>query len=186
VRGRVFCWDSLTWRVFFSRKTEEERLPRVADSVALPAISTGLFRFPLERCATILFEEVALFCAARPRSRLRTVAFTNHDRPTCDALRQEARRTSAHAAYVQRELARQRRAAEAAAAAAAKAKQRSAPLPVRRDRAHHLAEDVEALHAEAQQQQQQQQPPPPPPPPGPYGRCVHLRGISQAAASASA
>ncbi len=51
-------------------------------TVAMPAISSGIFGFPKERCAEILFDRVEAWFAARPQSVLRELRFTNIDAPT--------------------------------------------------------------------------------------------------------
>lgn len=53
-----------------------------AESIALPAISSGIFGFPKELCAEIMLDATLAFFAARPESRLRRVRFTNIDAPT--------------------------------------------------------------------------------------------------------
>lgn len=51
-------------------------------TVAMPAISSGIFGFPKERCAEILFERAEAWFAAHPGSVLRELRFTNIDAPT--------------------------------------------------------------------------------------------------------
>jgi O-acetyl-ADP-ribose deacetylase (regulator of RNase III) len=51
-------------------------------SVAMPAISSGIFGFPRERCAEILFERAEAWFAAHPASVVRELRFTNIDAPT--------------------------------------------------------------------------------------------------------
>lgn len=53
-------------------------------SIALPAISSGIFGFPKERCVQILVGAALDFCEAYPDSSLREMRFTNIDRPTAD------------------------------------------------------------------------------------------------------
>ncbi|MFO0624289.1 MAG: macro domain-containing protein [Polyangiales bacterium] len=53
-----------------------------AASIALPAISSGIFGFPKERCAEIMVDATLAFFAARTDSSLRRVRFTNIDTPT--------------------------------------------------------------------------------------------------------
>lgn len=51
-------------------------------SIALPAISSGIFGFPKDRCAHILVGEAARFCEEHPSSRLRDIRFTLIDDAT--------------------------------------------------------------------------------------------------------
>lgn len=51
-------------------------------SIALPAISSGIFGFPKERCAEIVISAALDFCAAHPTSSVRQIRFTNNDTPT--------------------------------------------------------------------------------------------------------
>ena len=51
-------------------------------TVAMPAISSGIFGFPKERCAEILFEEAEAWFAQHPGSVVRELRFTNIDVPT--------------------------------------------------------------------------------------------------------
>lgn len=65
---------------------------RVADelkcaSIALPAISTGIFGFPKDRAAGILFSAIDEYCAANPSSSLKTIKLVLFDQPTVDAFR---------------------------------------------------------------------------------------------------
>jgi len=58
-------------------------------SVALPAISSGIFGFPRDRCADILIGEAEAFCRARPGSALREIRFTLIDDETVGHFRRE-------------------------------------------------------------------------------------------------
>ncbi len=60
------------------RKAEELKL----ESIALPAISSGIFGFPKERCAEIMIATARDFCQSHPQSSLRRICFTNIDEPT--------------------------------------------------------------------------------------------------------
>lgn len=53
-------------------------------SLSVPAISSGIFGFPKERCAEILLDESLGFFARRPDSSVRVVRLTNFDEPTVD------------------------------------------------------------------------------------------------------
>jgi O-acetyl-ADP-ribose deacetylase (regulator of RNase III) len=60
---------------------------RVADelscsSIALPAISTGIFGFPKDRAAGIIFSTVENYFAENSSSRLKTVKLLLYDQPT--------------------------------------------------------------------------------------------------------
>ena len=65
-----------------------------ASSIALPAISSGIFGFPKPRCAEILVQTALDFCAAHPDASLHEIRFTNIDRPTVDLLRAELEKRS--------------------------------------------------------------------------------------------
>jgi O-acetyl-ADP-ribose deacetylase len=51
-------------------------------SIALPAISSGIFGFPKPRCAQIMLETTIIFLGVNPQSSLRLVRFTNIDLET--------------------------------------------------------------------------------------------------------
>ena len=51
-------------------------------SLALPAISSGIFGFPKERCAEILLAEGVRYLTSQPNSMLREIRYTNFDEPT--------------------------------------------------------------------------------------------------------
>jgi O-acetyl-ADP-ribose deacetylase len=53
-------------------------------SISLPAISTGIFGFPKERAAKIIFETITAYFAAQPESALAQVRLTLIDKPTVD------------------------------------------------------------------------------------------------------
>jgi len=48
-------------------------------SIAVPAVSAGIFGFPKDRCARILVKETALFLQKRPDTSLRLVEFCIFD-----------------------------------------------------------------------------------------------------------
>lgn len=54
-------------------------------SIALPAISAGIFGFPKERCASILLDTAREFCEKHPDSSLREIRFVLFDEPTFQA-----------------------------------------------------------------------------------------------------
>ncbi|HSL43862.1 MAG TPA: macro domain-containing protein [Anaerolineales bacterium] len=53
-------------------------------SIALPAISTGIYGFPKERAAGIIFSAVERYFAANSSSGLKTVKLALYDQPTVD------------------------------------------------------------------------------------------------------
>ncbi|MFQ5904731.1 MAG: macro domain-containing protein [Candidatus Binatia bacterium] len=59
---------------------EQHRL----SSISFPAISSGIFGFPLDRCARLLLETAQEFLAANPSSNVREVRFCLIDQPTLD------------------------------------------------------------------------------------------------------
>src|SRR5437588_245818 len=61
-------------------------------SIALPAISSGIFGFPKDRCAAILLQAARDFCAEHPDSPLREIRFTLIDDPTVAVFEAEFRR----------------------------------------------------------------------------------------------
>ncbi|MCX7642429.1 MAG: macro domain-containing protein [Armatimonadetes bacterium] len=54
-------------------------------SIALPAISAGVFGFPKERCASILLDTAKEFCEKNPDSTLKDIRFVLFDEPTFQA-----------------------------------------------------------------------------------------------------
>lgn len=63
---------------------------RVADelkcsSIALPAISTGIFGFPKDRAAGIIYAAIQNYFANHPGSDLKTIKLVLYDQPTVDA-----------------------------------------------------------------------------------------------------
>lgn len=66
---------------------------RVADelkcsSVALPAISTGIYGFPKDRAARIIFSAIEKYFAEKSSLGLKTVKLVLYDQPTVDAFLQ--------------------------------------------------------------------------------------------------
>lgn len=61
-------------------------------SIAMPAISSGIFGFPKDRCAQILLETALDFCAKFPQSPLREIRFTLMDQPTLEVFLAEFQR----------------------------------------------------------------------------------------------
>lgn len=60
-------------------------------SIALPAISSGIFGFPKERCARIMIDTAVEFLRSHPTSSLRLVRFTNIDSLTAGIFEQTLR-----------------------------------------------------------------------------------------------
>lgn len=78
---RSAVWNSLA-------RAEELKL----SSIALPAISSGIFGFPKDRCAAILVKAALDFIEEHPAGHLRQIRFTNIDRRTVDLFAAELRR----------------------------------------------------------------------------------------------
>ena len=57
-------------------------------SIAFPAISTGIFGFPKERAAGVMFEAIRSYFETNPESGVRLVKLTLYDKPTVDAFLQ--------------------------------------------------------------------------------------------------
>lgn len=54
-------------------------------SIALPAISTGIFGFPKERAAAIILSAIESFFTGKPDSSVSLVQMTLYDQPTLEA-----------------------------------------------------------------------------------------------------
>ncbi len=61
-------------------------------SIALPAISSGIFGFDKALCASVLFDEVEAFARAHVGTALRQVRFVVNDQLTCDVFSDELQR----------------------------------------------------------------------------------------------
>ena len=59
-------------------------------SLAIPAISTGVFGFPVELAARCILAAVAQFCQLTPVLSLQEISLTNHDQTTCDVFQRVA------------------------------------------------------------------------------------------------
>ncbi len=59
------------------------------ESLSMPAISSGIFGFPKDKCAEILFSTVLRFFENNPESNLRKVRFCNIDQETCSHFTRE-------------------------------------------------------------------------------------------------
>lgn len=78
---RSAVWNSLL-------KAHEGRL----SGIAMPAISSGIFGFPKDRCARILLQTALDFCAQHPDSTLREIRLTLLDDPTVEIFLAEFQR----------------------------------------------------------------------------------------------
>lgn len=58
------------------------------ESIAFPAISTGIFGFPKGRAAQIIIDNIRMYFESQPKSGLRQVRLTLYDQPTIDAFLQ--------------------------------------------------------------------------------------------------
>lgn len=67
------------------RRADELKL----ESIAFPAISTGIFGFPKERAAKIIFAEIEKYFAENNKSDIKLVRLTLFDQPTIDAFLSE-------------------------------------------------------------------------------------------------
>ncbi len=74
---RAAIWGSL-------QRAEELGL----QSIAFPAISTGIYRFPKKRAARIFYQTIEDYFAQHPTSTLRDVRLVLYDRPTLEAFLQ--------------------------------------------------------------------------------------------------
>jgi O-acetyl-ADP-ribose deacetylase len=52
------------------------------ESISFPGISSGIFGFPKERCAKIMFHAFFQYVKNYPSTTLKLVRFTNFDEPT--------------------------------------------------------------------------------------------------------
>lgn len=61
---------------------------RQLSSIAVPAISSGIFGFPKTRCAKVLFSSALEFFRAEPKSSVDLVRFTNFDKVTVEVFKE--------------------------------------------------------------------------------------------------
>jgi len=62
-------------------------------SISLPAISSGIFGFPKEKCATVMFDMVQTYAKEKQGSTgLKEVRFTNFDDRTVDIFDNECKK----------------------------------------------------------------------------------------------
>jgi O-acetyl-ADP-ribose deacetylase (regulator of RNase III) len=57
-----------------------------ANSIAIPAISTGIFGFPKDVAARLFFKAALQFFVDKPTTSIEEVRFTNFDKPTVEAM----------------------------------------------------------------------------------------------------
>jgi O-acetyl-ADP-ribose deacetylase (regulator of RNase III) len=57
-----------------------------AESIAMPAISTGIFGFPKDQGTQVIIDEVAIWIREHPQSPVRRVRLAAFDRPTAELL----------------------------------------------------------------------------------------------------
>ena len=109
--GRLACkkvvhavgprWDfKNNRRLHDGEETKEERLLKYAvtnalreamqyNSIAIPAISSGVFGFPRDLCAKVILDAVLDFCHKNPMSKLLDIRLINIDTPTVQAFEKE-------------------------------------------------------------------------------------------------
>ena len=58
---------------------------RKLKSISIPAISSGIYGFPLDLCAKTIVEAVLDFCDGKKRASLKEIRFTNNDQRPTDA-----------------------------------------------------------------------------------------------------
>ncbi len=63
-------------------------------SISIPAISSGIFGFPKDRCAMILIREAVNFIKEHPDTSLEVVEFCVYDAPTIDYFEKEFEKNS--------------------------------------------------------------------------------------------
>lgn len=63
---------------------------RLLSSVAVPAISSGIFGFPKARCAKVLFSAALDFFRAEPKSSVEVIRLTNFDKATVEVFKAAA------------------------------------------------------------------------------------------------
>ncbi|CAN2389074.1 hypothetical protein PRIEUP_LOCUS17193, partial [Pristimantis euphronides] len=57
-------------------------------SVAIPAVSSGIFGFPLDLCANLIVQTVSAFCNSKDKGRLKEIRLVNNDDKTVQAMRE--------------------------------------------------------------------------------------------------
>ena len=77
-REEDLLWDAVT-HVLREAQTHNVR------SISIPAISSGIFGFPLQLCAETIVDSALDFCNKRSSTSVREIRFTNIDQQSCDA-----------------------------------------------------------------------------------------------------
>jgi len=80
-----FCYIGLAWYAFQILRKLLRAILQTAHgdrlaSLAMPAFGTGILKIPHDLVARVMYEEVAAFSAAEPRSTLRDIRFVLFDR----------------------------------------------------------------------------------------------------------
>lgn len=78
--------EKLEAAVFNTFKAAEDRN---LDSVSIPGISSGIFGFPKDECAQVMFSTFSKYLSSRPTTSLRLVRFINFDTPTVTCFEEE-------------------------------------------------------------------------------------------------
>ena len=84
-------------------ETKQERLLKLAvtnllkeamkySSIAIPAISSGVFGFPRDLCAKVVLDAVVDFCDENPLSKLSEIRLINNDSATVQAFKEEMKK----------------------------------------------------------------------------------------------
>ncbi len=70
----------------------EVALAEELTSISIPAISSGIFGFPKDRCAQVMFDAIEAFVRDHPDSTVKKINLCNFDEPTVAIFEAEARR----------------------------------------------------------------------------------------------
>jgi O-acetyl-ADP-ribose deacetylase (regulator of RNase III) len=81
--GEEFTLRQCVWKSL--KATEQLGL----HSISIPAISSGIFRFPKDLCAKILFDTALDFFKSSPSSSVNEIRFTNFDKTTVEFFSKE-------------------------------------------------------------------------------------------------
>eukprot|EP00817_Percolomonadidae_sp_ATCC50343_P004324 CAMPEP_0117424484 /NCGR_PEP_ID=MMETSP0758-20121206/4892_1 /TAXON_ID=63605 /ORGANISM="Percolomonas cosmopolitus, Strain AE-1 (ATCC 50343)" /LENGTH=204 /DNA_ID=CAMNT_0005208287 /DNA_START=1080 /DNA_END=1694 /DNA_ORIENTATION=+ len=65
------------------------------NSISMPAISSGIFGFPKDRCATIIIRTCISYLEDNPKSTVTEINLTNFDDPTVDVILKEFNKVKA-------------------------------------------------------------------------------------------